>query len=199
DKIRGIDGAFKRAIESFNILSSSEMIKCYFQITISGYNIFVIEDILSTLSLYGHCVITFAHKLDLYKNADEDMTVENYKREIINFINKFCKNNKIRELPSIVTVLYLKGMKYFLVNGRLPVRCASLRSTITIDPFGNILTCPYKTTPVVNLEDYEFDPFKMLLTEKGYLLSGKRTRSVICAGRIVRQYLHCLYTPYIFL
>lgn len=178
DELRGIDGAFEKAIETHRILSSSGLMEVYFQLNVSGYNISNIEQILSGISEYGSYVITFAHRADLYKNEQSRMTVDFHRDEIIRFINNFLKTLKTRDLHSVVTKLYFKGMRDFLLNGKAPVGCAALRSTITLDPYGNLLSCPYKTEPLGNIKKYGMDPFRLVLTEER--ISDIRRQNMNC-------------------
>lgn len=178
DDLRGIDGAFEKAIETFRILSSSGIMEVYFQVNVSGYNISEIEQILSGVSDYGRYVITFAHRADLYKNEQTKMTADIYRDEIIRFVENFLKSMKIRDIHSVMTNLYIRGMKDFLLNNKAPVRCAALRSTITIDPYGNLLSCPYKTEPLENIRNYGMDPFRLILTEER--ISDIRRQNMDC-------------------
>ncbi len=166
DELRGVRGAFEKALETHRILSSSGLVLVYFQVNISGYNISDIERILDSIPEYGRYVITFAHRADLYRNDESRMTADFHRDEIIRFIDNFLKTLKTRDLHSAVTKLYFKGMRDFLLNGKAPVRCAALRSTMTIDPYGNLLPCPYKTGAAGNIRNYDMDPFRLVLTEE---------------------------------
>jgi MoaA/NifB/PqqE/SkfB family radical SAM enzyme len=161
DNLRGVSGAYKMAIETFNILSSSKIIEAYFQVNISGYNIGHIEEVIEELLRHKKIIITFAHKMDLFRNFDTTMTIENFKSEAIKFIDKYISRFwRINGFDSVVFLMYLKGMRYFLLNGKLPVRCTAGISTLTIDPFGNVLPCPYKIKSVLNVRDCEYNPLK---------------------------------------
>ena len=151
DKIRGVQGNYKSARETFFELKSLNQRKLllHYSYTISPYNIGKMQAFLDKTNIDpNNIVVCFAQKSSRYNlkkgNNEFFLTKEEIKKEI----KVFLKNYRIRRIEDIVQLIFLK---LFLKNKRIP--CVAGSNTFHIDPYGNIYQCSLKNNIVGNIRD----------------------------------------------
>ncbi|GEM_PF-1734946 len=169
DFVRGVNGAFEKLLESHACLKKvSERHKNFhvsFQLTVSKFNIDNALEVFDFIQKNSeNPIVNFAHELAIFHNENSGIGVQNYPEETVKVIGEIEKRYKLANAKSLMPLAYLRHMKKFLLEKKKPV-CKSGLSTVTIDPFGNVLPCPYWQKILGNLPEYDYD-LKRLLDEK---------------------------------
>jgi radical SAM protein with 4Fe4S-binding SPASM domain len=170
DYIRGIDGAFDRALLTFKMLKEfskrSRGFKVLFAYTISPFNVGKFEDTykeikreIKDVSVYDFHINIFHHSTHYYSNDNISIAnLEKYKSSLLEEIRKILKmkNNSIDPI-GFVEIEYLKFSTKFIKTGKIPLQCKSLRSSIFIDPLGNVYPCTIWNVKIGNIRNYNYD------------------------------------------
>jgi MoaA/NifB/PqqE/SkfB family radical SAM enzyme len=178
DYIRGINGAFNKALLTFKILKDiskkNKGFKILFAYTISPFNIGRFEDAYSEIkkevkdvSIYDFHINIFHYSTHYYSNDNVLIAnVKKYKSLLLEEIRKILemKNNSIDPL-NLVEREYLRFALKFIKTEITPLLCKSLRSSIFIDPFGNIYPCTIWNVKLGNIRNYNYE-IKKIFREK---------------------------------
>lgn len=160
DKLRGSDGASKRALETFRSLKKLSRGYYYLSCTISDYNIDYLEDFLAELKK-----ISFFSFSDLHFNIFH-RSRHYYKNQYVNGISRLefknikkymFLNKKGNFIKKFFADRYAKGLKKYLNQNRYPVKCQALKSSCFIDPCGNVYPCAMYDRPIGNLRDNNYN------------------------------------------
>jgi MoaA/NifB/PqqE/SkfB family radical SAM enzyme len=178
DYIRGIDGAFDKALLTFKILrdisKKNKGFKILFAYTISPFNVGRFEDAYNEIkkevkdvSIYDFHINIFHYSTHYYSNDNVLIAnVKKYESLLLEEIRKILKmkNNSIDPL-NFVEREYLRFALKFIKTGITPLPCKSLRSSIFIDPFSNIYPCTMWNVKLGNIKNYNYE-IKKIFREK---------------------------------
>ena len=182
DSIRGVKNSYQKAQETFQLLSSNN-IMCYFGTVISEKN----NDFINAEYEKRRNeikAITIIHEDGCYSQPNK------LNDEIImNSLETIYKHFKIKNLHEIIEKIYIKIGYFFLKEGRQSnlIQCDALSSCFHISPYGGVAPCMY-LPELGNIKDENLlDIFKNSKSDQA--------RKKIRAGDCPHCWLNC-YAPH---
>jgi radical SAM protein with 4Fe4S-binding SPASM domain len=160
DEIRGSEGAWRRATETFMQLKGMQGVKAQIGFTISMHNLGRFQEFLASLrNVYpklrlDDITVNIFQKSGFYyenlKMQDLDFSrLEEEIRRIRSMDNDtFTLNNFLRRV-------YLKHYPRYMRTKKSPFRCQAFSSTCFLDPYGNLFPCGVYNRKLVNIKDTE--------------------------------------------
>lgn len=175
NKLRGIKNAFNKALESFNALSKFSNITPQIGYTIFPGNAGTFEGFYKyilkrkpNLKANDFDIHTYNISSHFYNNTQLNNQEKNYQKLAIKDIEFYLK-----KLKPVLTAQYIgkkvfqKLSKDFLKTSLTPIRCKSLKTSIFLDPFGNLYPCINWDKRLINIKDIDYD-LKHLKKSKQY-------------------------------
>ena len=163
DEIRGIKGSYKNVIKTYDYLKELEdefpNFFVGYQFTISKFNINDIGIVVKFLRNTSLPIFAFSHENKYFNNLNSNVDLRKLDHEIllekVRFISRAYKISVFKDL---IPKIYLKLAENFYKNPeKLVLPCYSSFSTITVDPYGNVLPCSYFQNNIGNLRNLNYD------------------------------------------
>ncbi len=165
NEIRGAAGAWRKAVETFAGLKKMGIGHVYIGYTISRHNTGQIEktfsaikDIYTALSL-DDLHVNFFHSSRHYFNntsLNDECT-----HSIAAEYGRLEKKRGKKRVKDILEKKYMEKIPRYLETGGMPVRCQALRSTLFLDPYGDIYACSIYDRKVANIRGIDYDLKKL--------------------------------------
>jgi MoaA/NifB/PqqE/SkfB family radical SAM enzyme len=164
DDVRGIQGGYRRQIETFNALRRIPGIRPVFGMTLSKYNLGKFEE--TFRSCERDCPgldITDFHlnvaqvSSHYYGNSEMGDVVPDRDGAVRELRLYRAMRSVARTLPDLIETVYLRHLETYLQSGALPMRCHSLRSSCFIDPWGIVFPCITYSRPLGSLRDTDMN------------------------------------------
>lgn len=164
DKIRGLDGAFEKSIETYKRLRKlkSRNFGVMLGMTLSNSNS---EYLTETFDAVKKSIKDFTWK-DLHVNVSQKSSHYYGNEELAeydpgNILKTLETFMKLKGFPTnaveVMDLSYQRLSKGFLTTGITPVPCAALRSSCFIDPFWNLYPCTMFSEKMANLRETNFN------------------------------------------
>ncbi len=164
DEIRGIEGGWRKQIETFKQLHAIPGVRVVLGMTLSSYNADHYETAFQAAKrecdwmTYEDFHINIAHiSGHYYSNAEQDP----FRGQENKVIETVKQNMRHRGMPTgpveFLEREYLKRVEQYLKTGKTPVRCNSLKSSCFLDPFGRVFPCGMYDQVVGNIRDTDYD------------------------------------------
>ncbi len=158
--MRGINDSFTRSNATFNQLKKFETKYRNFsvtkELTICDENI----NELKNIDKYKDYIITFQNDSKFYMVDNNKKTGINKKLQY-KITSQLIKNKNKFGIINLITNDFLKKSLLFQKN-KLNIKCYSGRSTIFIDPIGNVYSCINQKVKFGNIKDNKYDIKKVL-------------------------------------
>jgi len=161
NQIRGADDAWKKAVETFEGLKKLGLGHVYIGYTISEYNIGRIDETFSAIKniyhdlTYDDIHINFFHTSEHYLN-NVSLDPANV-RSITEEYRELGKRRGKKRIKNILEKQYVKMIPRYLSTKKMPVRCQALRSTLFLNPYGDIYPCSIYDRKIANIRDIDYD------------------------------------------
>ena len=159
DEIRGVDGAWKRAVSTFKFLNRvGANTKARVNFTLSKYNTGRFEDFFASLRKaypelrFDDIAVNMFQRSSFYYNnqeipmPDDDDTIREINKILEMDKEKISLNNFLRRT---YLKLYLKHIK----TQKCPLECKALSSTCVMDPYGDIFPCSVYNKRLLNIRN----------------------------------------------
>ena len=164
--LRGVPNAFSKTWETYQkILALSQQdsrLHVNIETTISRYNIDLLGDFFKKLTAQKHKItVTIAHTGFLYKNTHSKKNFVNLgkdKRELRKIIKIVEKSLSFYSPNDLIERIYLNKILEFYKNPKQqPCPCVALKSSLAMDPKGNITPCFMWGKTLGNLREYNYN------------------------------------------
>ncbi len=164
DEVRGIEGGWRRQIETYQRLHALPRVNVVLGMTLSSYNADQYDKAFAAAK--AECPwlepkdfhINIAHESGHYYGNAGSGPLTQAKEQVIDQINRY---RKLRGLPrSLVDMLerkYLQTAERYLRSGVTPMRCHALRSSCFVDSWGGVYPCGMYDAKIAGLRDHDFD------------------------------------------
>jgi len=170
DYLRGIKGAWKMAVRTYKSLrelsNKYENLSVFFGFTLSKFNIGEYEKMYNNLKKiipdikFSDIHVNIFHSSSHYY-GNKKMKMDN--NILINEINKIIKLRGIQLNPiSFMDYLYLDKSRDYIKFSRTPIKCDAIKSSIFLDPLGNIYPCTIYSKKLGNLRENNYDVNKII-------------------------------------
>lgn len=167
DAIRGVNGAWERAITTYIRLREFKNKRLTVKIgfTIQPYNLREFPQLYRTLKMkilnfdFSDIHINLFHYAEHYYRIsgsyDEKMRLQLLER--IKQIEESDSIFKIKKYVDLLDYFYRKTLPYYIKNNVSPVLCQALRASCFIDPNWNLYPCSIWNSKIGNLKDYDYN------------------------------------------
>jgi len=194
DELRGIPGAWEKAVRTFILLKKikSKKFSVNFGYTISNYNLLSISDTVRALrEVYpGFSLkdfhINLAFNAGRYLNLNDRNIAINDREALIKQLGAYQKRKPLNDLLSVIDYTHVRLLKRFIRSGRTPLPCLSLASSCFIDSGWNLYPCFNFDSRIGNLKEAGFD-FKKLWDDPERI----KVRDMIKAGGCPQCWTPC--------
>ncbi len=176
DKSRGVNGGWQKAIETYKRLKKLKQknFEVYFGMTLSGFNYGLIEktyqEIKREIRDFRRDGLHFniAHQSFYYNNLEIDLKLN---KKIIFALKAFnAKKGKTISGVNFLESRYQRLIPDYLKTKKSPLFCQSLRTSLFIDPLGDIYPCSMWERKITNLKNVNYDLRNIYQSDKLYKL-----------------------------
>ncbi|MCK5025082.1 MAG: radical SAM protein [Nanoarchaeota archaeon] len=172
DSLRGVNGCWDSAIESFKKISEINKGNVFFGYTLSSYNTGMLDKTFNELKKHIPSLTFDALHINLAQHsshyyANEDEQFIKHKQNIIRDLEFFARNKNLKtNLFSLLESRFTKLLKQYALTNRYPLKkCRALKATVTVNPIGDVYPCIHFNQKVGSLRDSDFD-LKQILSNK---------------------------------
>lgn len=185
DRLRGVNGAYRRSIETFNALKKLRKGFYYLSCTISNRNALDLEDLLAGLKkdvrgfTYRDIHFNIFHRSShYYRNQEADGFCGVDMRKIDRF---FVLSRRGHFVKRFLEKEYLAGLRRYLEGERHFLTCQAMNASCFIDPYGNVYPCGMYDRPIGELSQIGFD-LRRLWESPGALSARAAIEKTACPG-----------------
>ncbi len=174
DRLRGVEGAYNKCVETFRQLQNIDGVDVYFGVTVNRDNYKNIPALLAALSAqvpnftFDKVHFNFAGYSFFYNNYHDNVPNKLVDEEIYSYVNELREKYKQKGIKALLENYYFMGMRRYLKNSKTPFKCMALQGTCFIDAFGDVYPCTHYQMKVGNLHssEYNFKKFWKLCLRK---------------------------------
>ena len=178
DAIRGVQGSYKNALETFSALKSVEMpnLSIGIHTVISRFNVKRIPDIYRHISGFkpDSYITEIAEEREELDTIGTGIAPEyqDY-ADAVNFLVRQLKDenfDRVGKITRAFRIEYYKMVKRVLQQQRQVIPCYAGFASAQIAPDGNVWMCCIKADTIGNLRDTDYDFNKVWFSEKAEVL-----------------------------
>lgn len=165
NRIRGSNDSWKKAVEAFCALKKSDFRHVYIGYTISQHNIGKIDEAYSAIKniyrdlTFDDIHVNFFHTSQHYLNNTSSgfPSEDSIRAEYEGLQRKRRKGS----LKGILEEQYFSLIPQYLSSKKMPIKCQALRTTLFMDPYGDIYPCSIYSKRIANIRDVGYDLKKL--------------------------------------
>jgi MoaA/NifB/PqqE/SkfB family radical SAM enzyme len=165
DHIRGIEGGYRRQIETFRQLRDIPGVQVVLGMTLSADNVdhFPVAFAAAKREIpsleYRDFHVNIVHESEHYLQNPELKLLQAVKPErLARATRAYARLRGFGLSPvNYLERAYLRRVPRYLETGRTPMRCHALRSSCFIDSWGNVFPCTIYNRKLGNLRDSNYD------------------------------------------
>jgi len=198
DRIRGIEGNFERAMETYQGLRSIESPN----LTVGVHTVISVHNVDRIPAIYEHVMRELKPDSFITEIAEERVELETIGAEItpslsayagaVDFLIARIKEQDysgISRVTQSFRIRYYELVKRYLAAGRQPIPCYSGVASAQIAPDGGVWFCCIKADPMGNLREVGYDFRRIWFNEK-----AARERAKVKAGECACPLANAAYT-----
>ena len=164
DRIRGVDGGWRRQLESFRRLREIPGVQVVLGMTLSASNVDHFPQAFAAAQrevpdLTSHDFhVNIVHEGAYLHNTDLELREHVDPKRLADASEAYAKlrGNGIHPV-NVLEREYLKRVRRFLETGRTPMRCHAMRSSCFVDSWGHVHPCTIYDKKVGSLRDVDYD------------------------------------------
>lgn len=164
DDVRGIQGGWRRQIETYRRLHALAGVKVFLGMTLSALNADEYDRAFAAAKTECPWLepkdfhMNIAHEsAHYYRNTGSGITNHDTER----VVQQVGRYRSLRGLPlrplDMLEWRYLKHAEKYLRTGLTPMRCHALHSSCFIDSWGNVYPCGMYNAKIANIRDHGLD------------------------------------------
>jgi MoaA/NifB/PqqE/SkfB family radical SAM enzyme len=164
DRIRGIEGGWRRQIESFRRLREIPGVEVVLGMTLSAANVDHFPAAFAAAKReipdleYRDFHVNIVHAGHYLHNADLGLRQGVAPGALATATEEYARLRGLGWSPvNYLERAYLKNVRRYLETGRTPMRCHALRSSCFVDSWGHVFPCTIYDRKVGSLRDADFD------------------------------------------
>jgi MoaA/NifB/PqqE/SkfB family radical SAM enzyme len=199
DLLRGVEGGFARAAQTYARLRSMKGVDAYVGMTLHAQNVDVVEETVAAIRKtvpdfgYGDLHVNLAHvSPHYYGNADGgDTQPDTSGGEIASALRDIMKKRGWRASPfKMVERRFQKLALRYLATGKCPRDCAALMASCFLGEEGTVYPCSIWDKPLGNIRDTEYSLQPLVKSDE-----AARLRKVLLAKRCPNCWTPCEAYP----
>ena len=164
DTIRGVEGGWRKQIESFRQLREIPGVQVVLGMTLSAANLDHFPQAFAAAKAEipdltpNDFHVNIVHEGAYLHNADLDLRDRVDHSALAGATEAYAKLRGLGFHPvDILEREYLKRVRGYLESGKTPMRCHAMRSSCFVDSWGNVHPCTVYDRKVGSLRDVEYD------------------------------------------
>jgi MoaA/NifB/PqqE/SkfB family radical SAM enzyme len=165
DRIRGVEGGWRRQLETFRRLRRIPGVQVVLGMTLSQSNVDHFPVAFAAVKReipdlgYEDFHVNIVHESEhFFANAASGVRSKVAAGELADSVDHYARLRGLPTSPvSILERAYLKRVRRYLDGGHTPVRCHALRSSCFVDSWGNVFPCTIYNRKLGSLRDVDFD------------------------------------------
>jgi len=164
DQIRGVEGGWRRQIETFRQLREIEGVQVVLGMTLSAANVDHFPDAFAAAKReipdlgYEDFHVNIVHEGAYLHNDDLELRDRVDHTALADASEAYGRLRGFGLHPvNYLERAYLARVRRYLETGRTPMRCHAMRSSCFIDSWGNVHPCTVYDRKVGSLRDADFD------------------------------------------
>ncbi|RMG40482.1 MAG: radical SAM protein [Candidatus Dadabacteria bacterium] len=181
DRLRGIAGDFRQAVETYRRLKTLNGVSVYIGMTLYADNVFSIEETVKAIQAeipsfgYRDLHINLGHLSDHYygNHSLKKIQTEALTLAVDNYIKK---RGMVITPFELVERMYQKRIKTYLESGLCPQRCAALMASCYLAEDGTVYPCALWNKPLGNIRDSSYSLLELLHSKEANELRAE----IIC-------------------
>ena len=160
-RVRGVPDGYARVKRSMAILEELEREEPHlttgWQVTLSDLNVDQANELFEEASRgKERPILTLATDSLQLTRGRLDVDARNSPR-VQEAAARLWRRYPLKQLNDLPPTLHLGLTQRFFRTGRAPMDCTAGFATVTIDPYGGVLQCDVRDTPLAHLKDHAFD------------------------------------------
>jgi len=181
DRIRGVEGGWRRQIETFRRLRELPGVQVVLGMTLSAANVDHFPEAFAAAKReipdldYRDFHVNIVHESGHYlHNADLALRRAVDPQALARAVEAYARLRGFGWAPmNYLERAYLKRVRRYLESGRTPMRCHALRSSCFIDSWGNVFPCTIYERKVGSLRDVDYDLARIWQSDEAAALQGE--------------------------
>jgi radical SAM protein with 4Fe4S-binding SPASM domain len=165
DAIRGIEGGWRRQLETFRQLRAMPGVEVVLGMTLSGANVDHFPDAFAAAKREipdlrpDEFHVNVVHESPHYLgNTDLGLRSGVDRERLAKAIEQYAEARGRSASPvGYLERSYLKRMRQYLETGKTPMRCHALSASCFIDSWGNVFPCTIYDRKIGSLRDVDYD------------------------------------------
>jgi MoaA/NifB/PqqE/SkfB family radical SAM enzyme len=165
DRIRGVDGGWKRQMETFRRLREIKGVQTVLGMTFSQSNVRHFPDAFQAAKKeypslkYTDYHVNIVHESDhFFDNKRTGVCSNVSSSDLSDAVEQYAHlRGPARSPVSLLERAYMKRVRRYLETSQNPIRCQALKSSCFIDPWGNVFPCTIYNRKVGSLRDSDYD------------------------------------------
>jgi MoaA/NifB/PqqE/SkfB family radical SAM enzyme len=165
DKIRGIEGGYRRQMETFRRLREIDGVEVVLGMTLSARNVDHFPDAFAAAKRevpgleYRDFHVNIVHESEHYlHNPDLKLRQAVKPEDLAAATESYARLRGFGLSPvNYLERAYLGRVRRYLETGRTPMRCHALNASCYIDSWGNVFPCTIYDKKVGSLRDADYD------------------------------------------
>ena len=164
DRIRGIEGGYRRQLETFRKLREIPGVEVVLGMTLSAENVNHFPEAFAAAQRevpgleYSDFHVNIVNEGHYLHNDDLELKKKVDPEELARATEAYAKLRGFGIGPvSYLERTYLNNVRRFLETGRTPMRCHAMRSSCFVDSWGNVFPCTIYDRKIGSLRDVDYD------------------------------------------
>lgn len=171
DKLRGVAGSYEKSLQTYILLKQIKGVEVYLGMTLCTENMFLIDETVqsvkkevSEFSYKDLHINVINHSPHYFNNLSQPAPPSD---KLIQEIIHFMKKRGLSIYPTlIIEKLFLSNLVKFLKTKRLPMPCEALKSSLFLDPYGDIYPCHIFSEKITNINGIDNNLLKLYELKK---------------------------------
>jgi MoaA/NifB/PqqE/SkfB family radical SAM enzyme len=161
-RVRGVADGYAKVKRSMAVLKALEREEPHlttgFQVTLSELNVDEADALFEDASVgQERPIVTIATNALVLTRGKVDVDVRKASPKVQAAAERMWQAYPRRSLKDLPPTLHLGLARRFFETGQAPLPCSAGHATLTIDPYGGVLQCDSRATPLARLADHDFD------------------------------------------
>ncbi len=165
DRIRGVEGGWRRQIETFRKLREIPGVQTVLGMTLSQSNVDhfpvafeAVKKECPWITPNDYHVNIIHESEHFFGNTEEGLRRNVSKFDLADAVERYAHLRGIPKTPvAILEKAYLKRVRTYLERGRTPMRCHALSASCFIDSWGNVFPCTIYNKKIGSLRETDYD------------------------------------------
>lgn len=173
DRIRGVEGGYRRQIETFRRLREIPGVDVVLGMTLSAQNVDHFPDAFAAAARevpgleYRDFHVNIIHEGNLLHNHDLSLRKAVTPDELASATESYARLRGFGLHPvNYLERAYLSRVRRYLETGRTPMRCHALRSSCFVDSWGHVFPCTVYDRRVGSLREVDYDLARVWQSEE---------------------------------